>query len=236
MMKASMMILYGDTDKCFRNFVEKAGNCNAESVKMLADFVGISREAAQKWMIGQRTPIGENLISLRYFLDNIGYRVEELETLTPEVRQLGLAFVQKKTTIDDMASLLGYSRESIFRIILGKQVPMKDKADEIKEILSALDMLPAEDKIPKVINFDSRTEQSILNDDAVISMLGSHINGMTPLIKHLLSDQCSPATRKKFREVIGINNIYDFSDIFRKLLSEASRNGYHEGKPVAKHD
>lgn len=76
--------------------------------KIIASFTGVSDSAAYRWIKGTSPPVGEPLIRLRFYLEFLGFDVQEIQLLEPRVRDAARIYAFGVTSIQETAGLLGY--------------------------------------------------------------------------------------------------------------------------------
>lgn len=101
----------GTAQECLMQFMQAA---NADEVAHFINFMGnIPRSTAQRWTTPPYgLPSGENLLRLRYYLDWLGFELEEVKELRTPVRDCGRLFAFRLIQLEDILQVLDYSDSS----------------------------------------------------------------------------------------------------------------------------
>lgn len=111
------------TEECFKHFARDAHNF--ERRKAVAKFAQVVMEpTVRKWFTDRFTASGEKLIKVRFFLDLLGYKVEEIENMDPVFQNLARLFAFDIISFDDVVAICGYegenARDQTMRVLTGK--------------------------------------------------------------------------------------------------------------------
>lgn len=136
-------VFRGHIEECLRHLgmsiissVPKGSRGAVQVKKPLADFCGVTIDAATRWLYGTRPlPIGETLIKLMCYLDMVGYLVIELERM-PKVRRNFAELVgYGLLSSNQSAEFLGYSSKStLYQVLQGHQGTSKNKDQKMWDI------------------------------------------------------------------------------------------------------
>ncbi|MFA5163445.1 MAG: hypothetical protein WC441_02845 [Patescibacteria group bacterium] len=107
---------------------------NPQEMRFLQKFFGLSdNESLYVWGRKQGSPIGLRLVKGIFILDLIGYQMNELEDLPPEVWRLVSIVSLEKANVEEVSESLGYSQKSeLFRLIFGKRAISDKMLKDIK--------------------------------------------------------------------------------------------------------
>ena len=109
----------GSTSDCLQDLFERY---EWDSVRhVLADFTVVGTPTVRRWKVGlgEGMPKGEALLRLRVFLDLVGYKVDEFESLPPVTKQFTRLIAVGLLSIEGARELLQYTNPSeVFRVIL----------------------------------------------------------------------------------------------------------------------
>jgi hypothetical protein len=119
------------TEWCVRDFGTKRPN----DYMLMADHCKVQSSTALAWFEGERLPMGENLVMLRYFLELCGYKVSELERLSPAAYNLGAIIGYGILTSEEVRRILGYSRSNgVHLVVLQGKTVMPDRLYKLERL------------------------------------------------------------------------------------------------------
>ena len=72
--------------------------------------------------------------------------------------------------------------------------------------------------------------RSLDTHTSIIESLANIIKGIIPLVNLLESDEFTPEERAQFRELVGGNGVFEFSNSFFRLCGERTRNEHPPAK------
>ncbi|MFC1656547.1 hypothetical protein ACFL14_01085 [Patescibacteria group bacterium] len=192
------------TEECLRDLSQKPSR--SDIIKKLSEFVGVVNKTVAKWLNGKRMPNGENLLKLRYFLDQEGYQVSELLDLDKDIREFGRFVAVGKITLDSAYKLLKFThRDTILDLLLGRQNTSREKILLIQKYL------------------DSEIFSSEYDKDAIIRATASNIQALDSLVGLVLSDSFTAEDRAKIRQLAGSDTVFRTSNSLNRLCGETAR-------------
>jgi hypothetical protein len=77
-------ITSGTAKECLNDFFQRFGK-----TKELWKFAQVGSRAEGRWRINGLIPRGETMLRVYYFLELVGYKVKELEEMSPELYNVG---------------------------------------------------------------------------------------------------------------------------------------------------
>ncbi len=240
-----MTLFKGTTEKCFLYLLMKVSGRNRFAVQnAIAEFVGCESDSVHRWFRASK-PTGENLVRLRFFLDFLGCKVTELESLPKIVRDFGRIVAFKVVTLSDAANFVGYKTgdtESLLRVLHGKSSPSKEKQEKFVAFVEAYDkQLVEKERLTKKIDLEVKiirqdfsrenvhpiqqpVEGSLDGHKVIIESLVGSIKALIPLVREVSSDSYTAEEREKLRELAGPGVIFSFSNLMYRLCSEKGRS------------
>lgn len=194
-------------------------------------FSDINQRKVKRWISGEYFPNGQSYICLLYSFEELGYDVQELLNLSRDIYLFGRETFAKKMTMGQVLEMLGpdFNQDMIFNYFLRGINTPPIKMQRINEICQKLSTSSKEISPQK--EQTERKEEIIADGDENIAMKKStvadyfcHLVEMAlPLAEALMSDDFSPADRRKIREDLGRNKFFRLSVLFDGLSSEESR-------------
>ncbi|MCX6746263.1 MAG: hypothetical protein NTX00_04605 [Candidatus Parcubacteria bacterium] len=226
------------TVDCLRRYLAKlnsgAKGC-AKDREPIMKFVGLDDpRSLRSWLTGEYKPIGLRMVKVRYFLENLDYKLLELEKLDRKIYELGKLIAFGKLDLSQVSQELGYRDRSLLEILHGKKKTSQDKLDRINQLLQNFAKgskepskisLPSPKAEPLVVKAAPAAESPQLQivpnlEEETISLLGI-LKNVTALLKprldHLLSDKVSAESRHNFRQRAGRERVFDLSNEFYHL-------------------
>lgn len=125
---------------CLENYVSKYG-IKKDVVRNIVKELGIPEGTVNGWVYGIFKPIGLNSLMLKYFLEEHGYRVRELEKLAPEIHLLGRAIMKRCLTLEDAAGRLEYGTHTqLLAVLQGREGMGRIRKDKLREMLKEINI------------------------------------------------------------------------------------------------
>jgi len=223
----------GSAMDCLKHYLEQlpwGDQSSTEARKPMADFLGINSDSIRRWFTGDTQPKGLVLVKLRYFLEDQGYRIEELEGLQPLARQLGRLISNGVISYEETAKELGFTEVSDILRALHAKAPFSSKQMagiaricaehplEVQETTSA----PAIALLSRAVALQGQARSAIRDrvEEDIIHLLDG-LNGLCavlePRLEHMLSDGFTPEQRQAFREKAGRHRVFDMANRFYRL-------------------
>jgi len=238
------MAFSGTTQECFRHYLRNDKGRDLKCRETLMKFVKVSSPTVRRWLIDDTKPAGEVLVRLRYFLEQQGYRVSELEKLAKPVRNFGRLLGLDIASLKDLTLALkmpeGTSDSQTLAILRGVQgvSPGRSKlmeafTEEFKGLLqektAKASIAAAEEagqklasKVHPALN-GSRSHVNSKEKKHLIETFGLMVKSMVPLANLLASDSYTDADREMAREFAGGDGVFNLSNCLSMLCSETAR-------------
>ncbi len=239
----------GTTTECVRHYFEGVqDNENDPKNSALAEFLKIPyAPTIRRWMLGEIAPIGQLLIKVRYFLQSQGYVVTELVALDPEVALLGKWFAYGEMTIDEVATVLGYSSTTgriiqTLVVLRGESAPAGSKMRRIKRFIAA--RAPSAAVVPlkapphraphkasaavRGNTHGGRTQDTPhLHEDGramrvLLMNAANDIANLTRVAEFLVSPECTEEDRAQLHELAGPDGVLTLIARLAPLCSETA--------------
>ncbi|MCL5011857.1 MAG: hypothetical protein M1320_00325 [Patescibacteria group bacterium] len=231
-----MVDFKGTTKECLFDFFNRLKHLSEdEQNKIAADFVAflqIGGESVEDWVREKNFPIGFNLLRVRYYLEDMGYSITELENLPDSIRELNRLIATRK--IDPRVAVKQMSfpdSGEMLRVLLGKRVT-ENKTKIITEFISRLKESTETKK-----GSDEKIKHEELLNESCTSILTDALRALysieriaTPQAKKLLQAN-NPQTRVMFRQQFETdflfslsNKIHALNELLNALCSEKSRD------------
>lgn len=249
----SKIIFRGTLDECLRHMASTPFDTDARD--SLAKFAGVTvHPSAYRWLARRSDPVGEQLLRVRYYLEHIGYDVEELRGIDSAVADIGRMIAFRVLEVDDLVTELGYggtmssARSQTYRLLLGKSGQESEKMSKVRELAASFRDILDEKRsgTPKirpitgsgessvdlerpkpVIEFQAkavRSQPTPSNSERMVVSLAHSVLAMIPLAEAMLSDGVSAEDRKRLRDLAGGDGVFRLSNLLNRLCSERARN------------
>lgn len=224
--------------ECLRHFARRRwppkGNKDADKAKApLADFIGIKTDSLRRWLTGRAKPIGLQLTRLALAMESVGYAVAELHEIHEESRMLTELLSFRIISMNDALALLELKRvQSALDVAHGKNRTTPEKLAKLAvlylsrktEIEMARKNLAASLGTPQVLHTESQghVKKSSAVSETELQALALNIVTLKDLLAHVARDSM-PGQRRAFRELVGNQTMFEFTNAVIKLSSERAR-------------
>lgn len=136
------VVFRGDLEDCLRHLRErfdatypKGTHGISRALEPMADFCGVAIQTVQKWLQGMHPPVGKTIFKLQGYLELLGYRLVERETIHINVRNFSELVICGVMSPEDAAEALGYkdvgSLYGVFRGVDGSSAAKLEKMLDI---------------------------------------------------------------------------------------------------------
>ncbi len=161
------------TAKCLADFFRRFGRCQT-----LIDFAKITDSTEARWRLLEKVPSGENLLSVRYFLDICGYSVSELEQARPSVKEVGLCVALRCITLAELAGRLSMPHSKDFYCYFHGVHPSSKRVLIMDEIVEACreSRKKLEDDLRRCLSREVRDEVNGVTVEANTDLISSFSN------------------------------------------------------------
>lgn len=240
-----MKSVSGSVEKCLMHYYDTiSGLERAEMLfqrELLAEFTGASVHTVRRWNAPARgMPGGMVYIKLKFFLELLGYEVDELRKLATDY--YGLAELAVFTSYDEksLADELGYQNyQSVLNIMNGNGETSGSKLQKLMELRSVYenDIKASREawanRIRIVVSPPREVKRPSSAKEAVTRVSDSHeenllqlgylILATVNLAEKIASDDYTAEDRKHLREITGGDQVFRFSNALNKLCGEKAR-------------
>ncbi len=108
--------------------------------KRIAEFVAVGEQAVTSWFTGKHPPVGSALLRARYYLEFLGYQVDELQNLNQAVNATGRLFTFKVLTLEEIAGMVGYAEgrngvDATLAVLRGVHTPSREKIAHLEALV-----------------------------------------------------------------------------------------------------
>lgn len=239
-------IFSGSALECLKHYLNRlpppTTRAGAAARNPIISFCQCARKTIRHWMRGQ-PPIGTMLVRVRYFLDAHGYRVEELERLTPLIRDLGALVAYGILNLKQATEAMGYKQEwDLLNALHGKQIPNNLKQRAVPLIIEHRAVLekrmaeyrmqgfipaapPADTPGLRPSSKDARSTTAAIGSDRrlVITSLAAMLKAVLPLAELLDSEEFSEDERHQLRTITGRDGVFRLANTLHRLCGEEAR-------------
>lgn len=239
-MELNSKAIKGSTTECLKHYLEslpgKKGSKNVRQEKMpLAKFVGVSINTVARWAAGRNKPQGNQIISVWFFLEALGYTVEELDSIRksrPEALYISELLGFRVFSAKQIREKLFYSHTNeIYRIARGDissdrhemirtlYIGCQKEIEQRKARLSTQSIKPENRETVATVESQKRK----LTPSQELEMFAYLVLAMIPLAERLASDKFSPEDRRHLRKLADDKGIFRLSTAINKLCGEKVR-------------
>jgi hypothetical protein len=124
-------ITSGSFKNCLADFFGRFGRVDA-----LWKFAKVDPQTEARWRLHGTIPVGEAYLRVLYFLEFIGYELEELKRVPEVVASIGRCVAFDTITEESVAKRLAYQEKDLFRYTRGGVKPHQDRATTMASIVS----------------------------------------------------------------------------------------------------
>lgn len=216
----------GTTEECLRHYLAQFPTLKRGVTKdrlPFAQYIGVTESTVRRWMSGNGEPIGFVLVKVRYFLQENGYEVKELQTLDPDLRILGWLITHHKVVLEDVIRELGLEQKQsrLLQALHGHQLLSPARMEVVaafceqhrREYASTVADTEVERQSISVVERTASSEPT--PDDAIqplLRALDAIVTVLGPYLDRVLSDGMSADDRRVLREKLGANFVFDLSN------------------------
>lgn len=237
------MRTHGTTLECFEDLMQRIQPDLYEKRKLLAEVLGVEDATVRRWATGPSVPVGMSLLSLRYYLDYLGYRVDELTTIPNTLQDAGKLLAFRVIALEDMAKLThfdGYP-DMLIAVLRGARGISAEREEHIREVVHAYQRELAEKllTIPKVVLlghapiaegiFSTAPKVPAIARAAIVpqskpkadNRREERFKGLALNLLDFARFYTNPAVpeevRDQLREVVGQENIFELKNLLARL-------------------
>lgn len=205
---------------------------------LVTNTTGTTTSTVTGWLADQVPPSGERLIKLWHLLEALGLESPELAELPGFNRYCGELLTFGVITMKELQEICELANSQSALLMLRGKPPMRPQltVEELYELhdetlqVRRADLFDSSgpDSGQETSDDTSAMSVSIQGGDVVVftaSMLGT----VLPLVRHLDSDQATPADRSRLRALVGNDDMFDLSNILNHLCSERARDHGRKG-------
>ena len=241
-----MKQIRGTTKQCLAHLAKVIkGSQFFDKRKMIANFAGVGDFTVHEWFSAGRMPVGEPLIRLRFYLEFLGYEVEELQELSSEVRDAARLCAFRVASLAEIAEFVGYGGtgrspiDALLEVFRGKRGVSRQKLGQFKSFVElygagleekeratphVLRVTSSGVQLPEVMATRPTSHDEVGNQSAVAESFAGLITAMLPLAEYVLSDRFTAGQRSRIRELAaGGRGVSRLSNLLTQLSGEAAR-------------
>lgn len=246
-------IFTGTTAECLAHLARSTKADRFNKRKILASFAGVGDETVFRWFKEVSLPVGEPLLRLRFYMEFLGYNVEEIQKLPPYIRDAARLFAFRVVSLSEMAQLLGYpegrsSTDTLLGVFRGVRRVTKLRQEEFMSFVKAYgEQLSEKERVtPKILlNDDANNAQAVPvpeaikplqvahllrpskqqphERDVIIESLAGSVKALIPLARAVSSDSFSAEERALVRELAGGDGVFILANLLYRLCGERAR-------------
>lgn len=236
----------GTTLECFMNLMKQIPPDELlEKRRMLAQILGVEDSTVRRWMTGSSIPVGMSMISLQYYLDFVGYRLDELVRVPNVFQDAGRMLAFRVITLENMAELIGQEGyiDHILAILRGTRGVSALREEKFREMVDAYRSELAEKllTVPKLVTLERKpvlapvqvpppsgslstpAESSIVPrprpDTTRDERFKTLVLNLLDFAQHYTDPKVSETVRDQLRNVVGQQNIFDLKNALSRLCS-----------------
>lgn len=240
-------IFKGNTAACLRHLAAAIGSDNTKR-DIVARFADVDSGTVRRWFKSGRVPIGETLIRARFYMEFLGYEVEEVQVLNPVIRSAAEMLAFGASTIPEIVKFLGYTEgkvgvEAVLAVFRGAQGVSPKRYEDLKILVELnQELTEGKKKATQRISFEDVQprhhrsvqaplpprlrlgERSPLNlRQLLIESAAKQVEALLPLAQAIESDEFTAEERAKLRELAGGNGVFKLANTLSRLCGERSR-------------
>jgi hypothetical protein len=183
-------------------------------------------------------PKGINLLYVQTILVEQGYVLSDIQKLDPVLQKARVFLANGDLNIDDIQSLWGIERGSVWRVLFGYRVTSSEKIQQLKMLIArrfggldsqrpagdtAATTAPRKRAVVTVTEVPHTAKSSSIRNET-IAITAALIQSLHPLVRRLASDDFSKEERTALRTLLGEGVIQDMRIAIGKLVSEKTRS------------
>lgn len=223
----------GTTEQCFRHYISTLPPMGKKRVvearRPLIDFVGVDPQTVTRWITGKIFPLGLSLLKLRFFLDSLGYQVDELENLkntSLPAYKLAKMIAHGVVKVSEATKKLDFAdNDEIYRIVLrssrtssGRERLIEELWEKNKDKVQARPL-----RIPRLPIGLEPALPHVRAKDQELEIAAHLILALRPLAERIASDEFTPEERKHLRELVKGDGVFHLSNALNRLCGEKAR-------------
>lgn len=239
----------GTTLDCFEDFIHRLQSFPDffEKRKKFAVILGVEDATIRRWMVGSAVPHGRSLISLRCYLDHLGYQVNELIKLPEVLREASKLIAFRIITLDELtkSAEFGQYPDIVLAVLRGVRGVSQARIDRFEQLVIAHrnELTEAIKATPRIIDLgsssahehdvgvaaESPAEEARPNDSRKIEKRLSRYSKaelFRGLVINLLDcagyyfqSSIPESEREKMRDIVGQDNIFELKNMLSRLCS-----------------
>jgi hypothetical protein len=202
--------------------------------KAMAAFVGVQLDTIRDWYTKRNKPIGLVLVKIRYFLENQGYKVTELENLPRPVYILGKLIAEGKIDYVETYQKIGMKgKTELLKVLHGSRNLSGARFDAVKRICANFQAEFSKESLkivtPKKVAI--LPPATVSPDLAEIVHLLCCVDDLTillePRLESILAGEVDAETRVALRNKVKVfelsNRFHRCTQLLNALCSEKAR-------------
>lgn len=243
-------IFKGNTQACIAHLRDAIQDDYLTKRHVVATFAGVGDDSVRRWFVDGSMPVGEALVRLRFYLEFLGYQVEEVQKLSQVIRDAARIYAFGVVSLSEVASACGFTEgrngpDLVLRVFRGGCGISKHKqeqftalaelySDELAERKRATQKVLVgsvgqpekvrEDDKPTPLPVRLASQQPLGTHEALIESLAGLVEAMIPLAREISSDRFTPEERARVRELAGRDGVFTLANLLYRMCGERSRS------------
>lgn len=246
------VIFKGTTAECIQHLRDSIQGDSPAARRTIAAFAGVNEPSVRRWFaeLNSCLPVGEPLVKIRFYLEFLGYEVEELQSLHPIIRDAARIVAFGAASIEEAVAAVGYTEgrngtDNILRIFRGAHGVSKERLDHLSSFVDLYsDQLAEQKKMTQRVDLGDvgsldevqveqkatplpvrlAPQQSSGTRETLIEALAALVKATIPLAREISSDRFTPEERAKVRELTGGDGVFILANELYRLCGERSRS------------
>jgi hypothetical protein len=246
-------VFTGTTAECLVHLAQATKVDHFAKRKAIASFAGVGDSTVYRWFKGVMQPVGEPLLRLRFYMEFLGYNVQELQALNPPVRDAARLFAFGIATLSEIAQLVGYSEgrggtDTLLAVFRGTQGVSKQRLGQFTSFVELYgEQLSEKKRVTQKIQLNGTVRAEVDADqaptrsasvvqalrpasqkptssrDALIESLAGSVKALIPLARAISSDDFTAEDRARVRELAGGDGVFTLANLLYRLCGERAR-------------
>lgn len=239
------------TPECFEDLMGRLQQLPdfLEKRKQLAELLGVEDSTIRRWMSGSGNPAGMSMISLRAYLNFLGYKVKEFEQEPEVMRDASRLLAFRVLTLDEMTKLVDFGQytDQVLAVLRGARGISKEREERFVHMVDAYrqELENAQRHLPKLVMVKQSPAPSVAKEfgDSSPKLSSAALPAVataSPVVKvnqrreerfkglalnlldfaqYYANPEVPEEVRDRLRSVVGQQNIFDLKNLLARLCS-----------------